>query len=67
MRILIIEDEIDLAESVAASLRKASYAVDIALDGTSGLFKSLEIDYDLIILDLNLPGKNGQKNRLFLS
>lgn len=59
MRILIIEDEWDLAEAISIHLRDSAYAVDIATDGISGLFKSLEIDYDLIILDLNLPGKDG--------
>lgn len=59
MRVLIIEDENDLAEAIAMSLRDSLYAVDIANDGTTGLFKSLEIDYDLIILDLNLPGMEG--------
>ena len=59
MRILIIEDENDLAEAIAITLRDSLYAVDIANDGQTGLFKSIEIDYDLIILDLNLPGLDG--------
>jgi len=59
MRILIIEDETDLAEAIAMNLRSQAFAVDIASDGVEGLFKSLEIDYDLIILDLNLPGLDG--------
>lgn len=61
MRVLIIEDENDLAEAIAINLRDSRYAVDIANDGTIGLFKGLEIDYDLIILDLNLPGTDGLK------
>lgn len=59
MRILVIEDEPDLAELVSNSLRNACYAVDLAYDGQVGLFKAIEMDYDLVILDLNLPGKDG--------
>ena len=60
MRILVIEDERRLAENVARSLREnAAYAVDIVTDGKDGLFMAESNPYDLIILDLMLPGMSG--------
>ncbi len=59
MRILIIEDEEDLANAMAKGLRKQGYAVDTAFDGELG-WEAAEInEYDLLILDLNLPGLDG--------
>ncbi len=59
MRVLVIEDEPDLLDALAQSLREAGYAVDEASDGRSGLFKTAVSDYDAIVLDLMLPGMNG--------
>ena len=59
MRILIIEDEKSLAELVANRLKKEKYIVDISLDGDEGLYNALENIYDLILLDIMLPGING--------
>jgi len=59
MRVLVIEDEPDLLEALAQSLREAGYAVDEASDGQNGLFKAAGADYDAIVLDLMLPGMNG--------
>ena len=59
MRILIIEDEESLAELVANRLKKEKYIVDISLDGEEGLYNALENIYDLILLDIMLPGING--------
>ena len=59
MRILIVEDEEDIANTIAIKLRQEGYAVDLALDGEHGLFTSLSIDYDLVVLDLNLPLVDG--------
>ncbi|MDD5094074.1 MAG: response regulator transcription factor [Dehalococcoidia bacterium] len=59
MRILIIEDEIDLTNVLAEGLRKQGYAVDIAFDGDQGYESATVNDYDLLILDLNLPGMDG--------
>ena len=60
-RILIIEDERPLAEAVAFSLEKEGYQVDIALDGESGWRKCREGEYDLVLLDLMLPGMDGME------
>lgn len=59
MRILIVEDEIDLLEAIAEGLRIDGYAVDTSDDGLEGLELCLVNDYDLIILDLNLPNIDG--------
>ena len=58
-RILIIEDNADLARLLALNLRDLSYEVDIAGDGPGGLAKVERTAYDLIILDLMLPGLDG--------
>jgi len=60
-KILIIEDERPLAEAVEFSLRKEGYEVDIALDGESGWTKYEKGTYDLILLDLMLPGVDGME------
>ena len=61
MRILIIEDEPDVAAFIKKALTGESYAVDIAGDGPAGEFLALTESYDLIILDLRLPGKDGMR------
>ncbi|MEJ5185631.1 MAG: response regulator transcription factor [Candidatus Geothermincolales bacterium] len=58
-RILIIEDERPLAEALAYSLGREGYLVEVAGDGETGLSRSLEEDFDLILLDLMLPGLDG--------
>lgn len=59
MRILLIEDEADLAASLARALREEGYAVDTAADGEEGLFKAREVEYDAIVLDVMLPRMDG--------
>ncbi len=59
MRILVIEDEKDLADAIARGLSQQAYSVDIAYDGLAGLELSEIYSYDLLILDLNLPGLDG--------
>lgn len=59
MRILLVEDEEKVSRFVARGLKAERYAVDVAADGTSGLDHVRAYSYDLIILDLNLPGMSG--------
>ena len=61
MRILVVEDEKKLSELVARALRQESYAVDVADDGTCGWELAEAYDYDLLILDLMLPGLPGEE------
>ena len=59
MHLLVIEDERALCETIVRSLRRAAYSVDYCCDGEEAL-ELLEIErYDLVLLDLNLPGKDG--------
>ena len=59
MRILIIEDEYNLADAIASMLRSNKYNVEIKTDGEEGLDEALTNVYDLIILDVMLPHMNG--------
>ncbi|HTS16880.1 MAG TPA: response regulator transcription factor [Verrucomicrobiae bacterium] len=59
MRLLVVEDERKVADVVARGLRAERYAVDVAYDGNSGWEMASSVDYDLIVLDLMLPGLNG--------
>ena len=60
MRLLLIEDEPDLARSLSKALREAGYAVDTAADGEDGLYKAMASDYDAIVLDWMLPLLDGR-------
>ncbi|HSU52758.1 MAG TPA: response regulator transcription factor [Candidatus Dormibacteraeota bacterium] len=59
MRVLLVEDERKVADFIARGLRAERFAVDVAYDGTSGWEMASTVDYDLMVLDLNLPGING--------
>ena len=59
MKILIIEDEYNLADAIRATLKYNNYLVDIESDGLKGYEEALTGIYDLIILDVMLPNKNG--------
>ena len=59
MKILIIEDEYNLADAISSMLSSKKYSVEICTDGLKGLDEALTNIYDLIILDVMLPGKNG--------
>lgn len=59
MRILVVDDEVELADAVARGLRREGYAVDIAHDGTSALEKAELVPYDLVCLDLTMPDIDG--------
>jgi len=59
MRILIVEDEKRMASFIERGLKEERYAIDVATDGQEGIFLAESNPYDLIILDIMLPGKNG--------
>ncbi len=59
MRVLVVEDEERLAASLRRGLEADGFAVDVALDGTDGLWMAQENAYDAIVLDIMLPGVNG--------
>ena len=61
MRVLVIEDDAEMAETVAAGLRHAQMAVDVALEGPAGLERALVNGYDVIVLDRDLPGMHGDE------
>jgi DNA-binding response OmpR family regulator len=61
MRLLIVEDEQRLARSLAKGLTAEGFAVDVVHDGAEGLHRATESPYDLIILDIMLPGLNGYR------
>lgn len=59
MKILIVEDEHKTGEYLRQGLGEAGFVVDLARDGTDGLHQALEESYDLVILDVMLPGMDG--------
>lgn len=59
MRILIIEDDHKIAQSIKQGLMQETYAVDVAFDGTSGYDLAVGEEYDVILLDRMLPGMEG--------
>jgi two-component system OmpR family response regulator len=59
MRVLLVEDERDLASALARALGDARFAVDVAANGPDGLVQALAIAYDAVVLDVMLPGLDG--------
>ncbi len=59
MRILVVEDDKKVASFLEKGLREEGYAVDVAHDGEAGAMKAHVYDYDLLLLDVMLPGKSG--------
>ena len=59
MRVLVVEDEVELADVVARGLRQAGLAVDIACDGEEALQKAVATPYEVVVLDRGLPGIHG--------
>lgn len=59
MRLLVVEDEKALAETLRRGLSNEGFVVDVVHDGVSGLWAATEHPYDAVVLDLMLPGKNG--------
>jgi len=61
VRVLVVEDEVQLAEAVARGLRREGMAVDIAVDGDDGYRKAAHTRYDVVVLDRDLPGMSGDE------
>jgi DNA-binding response OmpR family regulator len=61
VRVLVIEDDAELAQAIGVGLRRTDMAVDVASDGTTGLERALETDYDVVVLDRDLPGVHGDE------
>jgi two-component system response regulator VanR len=59
MRVLVVEDEAFLAEAVQTTLERAAMAVDVAHDGNAALERLAVVDYDVVVLDRDLPGRHG--------
>jgi len=59
MKVLLVEDDTDIASFVSKGLREAGYGVDVALDGNFGFERAMSGLYDIIILDIMLPGRDG--------
>ncbi|MFJ4788511.1 response regulator transcription factor [Streptomyces sp. NPDC088794] len=59
MRVLVVEDHAELAESVARVLRREGMAVDVSYDGADALERATVVDYDVVVLDRDLPKVHG--------
>jgi DNA-binding response OmpR family regulator len=59
MRVLIVEDEVSMANALKAGLELEGYLVDVSHDGLDGLWRATEFDFDVMVLDVMLPGLNG--------
>jgi DNA-binding response OmpR family regulator len=59
VRVLVVEDEVDLADAVARGLRRYGMNVDVAYDGDDGYGKATADHYDVLVLDRDLPGMSG--------
>lgn len=61
MRVLVVEDHVDYADVVVLGLRRAGMAVDVAYDGGEGFMKASVSDYDVLVLDRDLPALHGDE------
>jgi DNA-binding response OmpR family regulator len=59
MRVLVVEDQAEVADDIADGLRDQGIGVDVAYDGPAGIEKTLINSYDVVILDRDLPGVHG--------
>jgi DNA-binding response OmpR family regulator len=57
--VLVVEDDVKVAAAVQRGLEAEGFAVDVSHDGLDGLWRATELPYDLVVLDLMLPGRNG--------
>lgn len=61
MKLLVVEDDVKVASAVARGLRAEGFTVEVSGDGDDGLWRATEGSYDLILLDIMLPGVNGYR------
>jgi DNA-binding response OmpR family regulator len=61
VRVLVVEDEMALADAVARGLRRQGMSVDVAYDGDDGFGKATAHGYDVLVLDRDLPGMSGDE------
>jgi DNA-binding response OmpR family regulator len=61
MRVLVVDDQVELAETVATGLRREGMAVDVTYDGGTALQRAAVYGYDVIVLDRDLPGVHGDR------
>jgi DNA-binding response OmpR family regulator len=61
VRVLVVEDDVEMADAIAVGLRRARIAIDVAYEGLSGLEHALVNDYDVVVLDRDLPGMHGDE------
>ena len=59
MRVLLVEDEVKMARAIRRGLEQETYSVDVCADGDDALRRSLDNEYDAIVLDVMLPGRDG--------
>ena len=61
MRVLVVEDHLALADRVGEGLRDAGFAVDVVYDGAAALESTASVDYDVVVLDRDLPTVHGDR------
>jgi DNA-binding response OmpR family regulator len=61
VRVLVVEDDSELADAIGVGLRREQLAVDVAYDGATGLDRALFTGYDVVVLDRDLPGRHGDE------
>ena len=61
MRVLVVEDEMPLADAIARGLQRHGMDVDVAYDGDDGYDKAQTLGYDVLVLDRDLPGRSGDE------
>ena len=61
MKLLVVEDDTKIATAVKRGLEAEGFTVEVSVDGVDGLWRATEGSYDLIVLDIMLPGRNGYR------
>ena len=61
MKLLLVDDDVTLANALRRGLTAEGFSVEVAVDGPDGLWRGREGAYDLILLDIMLPGQNGYR------